>query len=62
MRKCKYTRASELEAWRPSCFYESDPAFDGYVYTADVHPDDCEDWTFCPYCGGKIKFKEAHHA
>jgi len=42
---CKYTRESEIEQYSMSC------ASNEYDC---VHPQDCEDWIYCPYCSNVI--------
>jgi hypothetical protein len=46
MSKCKYARTSHCDQYVTSCGYEA------------VHEEDCSDWEYCPYCGGRIKFKD----
>lgn len=50
MKKCKYSRDSANETYIPAC---CDDPEDGACM--DAHPMDVEEWTFCPFCGKKIK-------
>lgn len=52
MSKCKYYRESDIEKYVPECCIEY-----GEI-TNTVHPYDADEWTFCPFCGDKIKIKD----
>lgn len=52
MEKCKYTRESEIYQYTPDCCTEL--FNDEIVPTNSVHPEDSEDWSFCPFCGSEI--------
>ena len=55
--KCRYTRTSEIEQYTPDCCIEYDD--DGYIQpTRCAHPEDVEEWVYCPFCGDEIKIVE----
>lgn len=49
---CIYYQESRIQSYVPSCCVE-----DGEIDN-DVHPEDLEYWTNCPFCGGHIELKE----
>ena len=45
---CKYYREDEITQYTPECTGED----------WSVHPEDCDDWEYCPFCGKRIVYKE----
>ena len=52
MKTCKYEDDGQTMIV-PECLESDDGSID------DVHPDDCEYWIKCPYCGKTIEWNKA---
>lgn len=53
-KKCKYRRESEQSTYVPSCCMSEEGP------TNDVCPYEAEEYSFCPFCGRKVKLKEEY--
>lgn len=45
---CIYYREDEITQYTPECT--------GVDWS--IHPEDCEVWVYCPFCGKRITYKE----